>query len=73
MWVTSRLSSFVGNGVLGSVTGDTYLSCMVCKLSKQLQFPYDSVSTRPFDLILWCMGSDSLRFERGSSLLRDLH
>ena len=50
----SRLSSLVGSGVLGSVSGDTALHCMGCKLGKQLQLPYpssDSESQRPFDLV----------------------
>ena len=50
----SRLSSLVGSGVLGSVSGDTSLHCMGCKLVKQLQLPYpssDSRSQRPFDLV----------------------
>jgi hypothetical protein len=32
----SRLSSLVHSGVLGAVSGDTSLSCMGCKLGKQL-------------------------------------
>jgi len=50
----SRLSTLVGSGVLGPVSGDAALHCMGCKLGKQLQLPYtssDSVLQRPFDLI----------------------
>jgi len=50
----SRLSTLVGSGVLGPISGDAALHCTGCKLGKQLQLPYpssDSVSQRPFDLI----------------------
>src|SRR5438105_4543779 len=50
----SRLSSLVSSGTLGKVSGDTSLSCMGCKLGKQLQLPYptsQTVSVRPFDLV----------------------
>jgi len=50
----SRLSTLVGSGVLGPVSGDAALHCTGCKLGKQLQLPYpssDSVSQCPFDLI----------------------
>ena len=50
----SRLSTLVGSGVLGPVSGDAALHCMGCKLGKQLQLPYLSsafVLQRPFDLI----------------------
>ena len=50
----SRLSSLVRSGVLGSVSGDSSLTCMGCKLGKQIQLPYpssNSVSQRPFELV----------------------
>ena len=50
----SRLSTLVGSGVLGPVSGDTTLHCMGCKLGKQLQLPYpssESKSQKPFDLV----------------------
>ncbi|XP_044324512.1 uncharacterized protein [Triticum aestivum] len=50
----SRLSSLVRSGVLGSVSGDSSLTCMGCKLGKQIQLPYPSsnyVSQRPFELV----------------------
>jgi hypothetical protein len=49
----SRLSSLVYRGVLGSVSGNTSLDCLGCRLDKQIQLPYphsESVSERPFDL-----------------------
>jgi hypothetical protein len=51
---SSRLSTLVGSGVLGPISGDTALHCMGCKLGKQLQLPYpssESKSQRPFDLV----------------------
>ena len=50
----ARLSSLVGSGVLGPVSGDTTLHCTGCKLGKQLQLPYsssESKSQKPFDLV----------------------
>src|SRR6266540_3969715 len=50
----SRLSSLVSSGTLGKVSGDTSLSCIGCKLGKQLQLPYptsQTMSVRPFDLV----------------------
>jgi len=50
----SRLSSLVGSGVLGSVSGDTALNCLGYKLGKQLQLPdpsSESTSQRLFDLV----------------------
>jgi hypothetical protein len=50
----SRLSSLVGSGVLGPVSGDTTLHCMGCKLGKQLQLLYPSSESKsqwPFDLV----------------------
>jgi hypothetical protein len=50
----SQLSSLVGSGVLGPVSGDTALNCVGYKLGKQLQLPYpssESKSQRPFDLV----------------------
>ena len=50
----SRLSTLVGSGVLGPVSGDTTLHCTGCKLGKQLQLPYpssESKSQKPFDLV----------------------
>ena len=49
-----RLSTFVGSGVLGHVSGDATLHCMDCKLGKLLQLldtSSDSISQRPFDHI----------------------
>ena len=50
----SRLSTLVGSGALGPVSGDAALHYTGCKLGKQLQLPYpysDTISQRPFDLI----------------------
>ena len=48
----SRLSSLVGSGVLGSVSGDTALNCLGYKLGKQLQLPYPSSESCPRDLLI---------------------
>ncbi|XBH76331.1 hypothetical protein VPH35_102986 [Triticum aestivum] len=50
----SRLSSLVRSGVLGSVSGNSSLTCMGCKLGKQIQLPYpssNSISQRAFELV----------------------
>jgi len=50
----ARLSTLVGNGVLGLVSGESALHCTGCQLGKQAQLPYpssESVSQRPFDLV----------------------
>ena len=36
----SRLSTLVGSGVLGPISGDAALHCTGCKLGKQLQLPF---------------------------------
>jgi len=71
-----RLSTLVGRGVLGPVSGDAALHCMGCKLGKQLQLPYpssDSVSQRPFDLIHSDVWGLLLLSPKGSLLLRHFH
>ena len=50
----ARLSTLVGSGVLGPVSGESALRCTGCQLGKQVQLPYpssESVSQRPFDLV----------------------
>ena len=64
----SRLSTHVGSGVLGPVSGDVSLHCTGCKLGKQLQLPCpssDSMSQHLFDLITLMYGGVLLLFPKG--------